>query len=155
MSDESRRRVEWGHLALLAVIVTVVLSYLFDARGVSLNTNNLLLVQPAAVIAVVLALLVLPQVVVRRARDEDTAKRWEERFKVLRVGALAAVFGVFVVFMERVGFDVATFAFTAIGLVICGERRIWLVIPFSAIFTVAVIYGYQLLVPYPFPLLVL
>lgn len=150
----TRRVIEWGHVALLAVFSAVVIAYLLDARRVSTKIGNLLLVEPASIIALVLVLLVLPQVLVSRAaRSPD--ERWEERFKVLRVAALAAAFGLMVFFMERIGFDVATFLFVAVGLFICGERKLWLIALFSAVFTAAVIYGYQLLVPYPFPLLVL
>lgn len=157
MSDESRRRIDWGHLALLAVITTVVIAYLLDARAVSLKTNNLLLVQPAAFVALALVLIIVPQLFVRRAAEVDTdaEARMEERMRMVRVAGLATLFGFFVFSMEAVGFDVATFVFITVGLVICGEKRIWLVVPFAAVFTVAVIYGYQLLVPYPFPLLVL
>jgi hypothetical protein len=56
---------------------------------------------------------------------------------------------------EMVGFDVATFLFTAIGVYICGERRLWVIALFSAILTLVIIYGYQSLVPFPFPLSVL
>lgn len=156
MKDQSTRRtVEWGHLILLAVISAVVIAYLLDARGVSLRTNNLLLVQPASILALVFVALVLPQVVVRRIADESAAERWAERLKLVRVAALAGAFGAMVFSMERIGFDVATFAFMVVGLWICGERRIWLVLLFAAVFTAGVIYGYQQLVPYPFPLTVL
>lgn len=151
----TRRSIEWGHLVLLVAIAAVVVAYLLDARATSLKTNNLLLVQPASVLALILVAIVLPQVVVRRIADEDAAARWAERMKMAKVFLLAAAFGLMVFSMERIGFDVATFLFMAVGLWICGERRVWLVGGFAAVFTVAVIYGYQQLVPYPFPLTVL
>lgn len=119
-------------------------------------------VEPAAILALILAALVLPQCFRRRdgeaqAGEEETAgppprQVWRELGKV---AALAAAFGAFALSLETAGFDVATFVFTALGIYICGERRLWLIGLFSAVFTVAIVYGYQMLVPYPFPLLVL
>lgn len=153
---KTRMKVEWGHLALLALICGVVIAYLLDARATSLRINNLLLVEPAAIIALVLAALVLPQCFRRPEEgaeaDGPARDSWTDLGKI---AALAAAFGAFALSLEAVGFDVATFLFTALGVYICGERRVWLIGVFSAVFTVAIVYGYQLLVPYPFPLLVL
>ena len=151
---QGRLVIMWGHLALLAVIVTVVVAYLIDARAVSTRINNLLLVQPAAILALILAACVLPQCFRRVAPEADTGPR-ESLTDLGKVAALAAAFGAFAVGLEIVGFDVATFLFTAAGLFICGERR-WLVnIAFSAIFTVLLIYGYGSIIPFPFKLVVL
>lgn len=151
-------RVDWGHLLLLIFICAVVIAYLLDARSVSLKTSNLALVQPAAIIALILAALVLPQCF-RRApleREGDAEETAQESWRELgKVAALAAAFGAFALSLETAGFDVATFVFVVLGLWICGERRLWLIGLYSAVFTVVIVYGYQLLVPYPFPLLVL
>lgn len=151
-------RVDWGHLLLLLLIVIVVVAYLLDARATSLKINNLLMVEPAAIIALIFAAIVLPQCFRRpAAADKETGgetapESWRDLGKV---AALAAAFGAFALLLETIGFDVATFVFTSLGIWICGERRLWLIGLFSAVFTVVVIYGYQMLVPYPFPLLVL
>jgi len=158
---KTRRKVDWGHLALLLLIVGVVVAYLLDARATSLKMQNLLLIQPAAIVALILAALVLPQCFRRQsegeaeAADKDEAPRRESWVDLGKVAALAAAFGVFAISLETVGFDVATFLFTALGIYICGERKLWVIGTFSAVFTVVIVYGYQLLVPYPFPLLVL
>jgi hypothetical protein len=154
---KTRGAVDWGHLALLALICGVVIAYLLDARATSLRTNNLLLIQPAAILALVLAAIVLPQCFRRREHEAVTGTpaskdSWRDLGKV---AALAAAFGAFALSLETVGFDVATFAFVALGIYICGERKLWLIALFSAVFTVGIVYGYQMLVPYPFPLLVL
>lgn len=151
--------VDWGHLALLASICGVIIAYLLDARATSLKVNNLALVQPASIIALILAALVLPQCFKRRAsgtEDEDALLAPKDSWRDLgKVAALAASFGAFTMLMETVGFDVATFVFVALGIYICGERKLWVIALFSAIFTAVIVLGYQLLVPYPFPLRVL
>ena len=163
-SGTGRRSIAWGHLAFLTFVSAVVIAYLFDARGVSLKVNNLLLVEPAAIIALILVACVLPQCFRRNDPPTSTAPRDDPavetqaanpRRELTRVGALAALLGVFSVFIEQIGFDVATFLFIAIGLVICGERRVWVIALFSAAFTVFVVYGYSTLVPYPFPMRIL
>jgi hypothetical protein len=159
---KARLRVDWGHLALLSVFCGVTVAYLLDARATSLKTNNLLLVEPGAILLLVLAAIVLPQCFSRAAAPAggppapaDAAARRARRLELGKVAALAAAFGAFAFSLETIGFDVANFLFTAFGLYVCGERRLWAVGLFSAAFTLAIVYGYQLLVPYPFPLTVL
>jgi hypothetical protein len=151
---EGRLVVMWGHLALLAVIGGVVIAYLLDARATSLRANNLLLVQPASILALILAALVVPQCFRRVAPDAPDAPT-ETLGDLGKVAALAAAFGAFAISLEIVGFDVATFAFMVIGLYICGERRWWLNLAFSIVFTVLLIYGYGAIIPFPFMLTVL
>jgi hypothetical protein len=148
---EGRLVVMWGHLALLALIGGVVIAYLLDARATSLRANNLLLVQPASILALILVALVVPQCFRRVAPDAPA----ETLGDLGKVAALAAAFGAFAISLEIVGFDVATFAFMVIGLYICGERRWWLNLAFSIVFTVLLIYGYGAIIPFPFMLTVL
>jgi len=152
MSTKPGRKVVWGHLLLLTVIVGVTVAYLLDARSVSLRANNLLLVQPAAILALILAALVLPGIFARadEIEDDETQKEtWSDLGRVaILIGALAGM----AFLLETIGFDVATFCFMVIGLAVCGERRWWVNLLFSAVFTVFLIYGYGTITPFPFPL---
>jgi hypothetical protein len=149
-SDRGRLEVQWGHLALLVLIAGVVIAYLLDARRVSLRTNNLLMIQPMALIALGLVAAVVPQCFRRAAKA-----RGESLGDLARIAMLAAAFGAFTLSMERVGFDLATFAFMLVALFVCGERRWWVLIGFSAVFTLLLVLGYGALIPFPFPLAVL
>jgi hypothetical protein len=153
-SSQGRLLVMWGHLALLAVIAAVVVVYLLDARATSLKVNNLLLVQPGSILALILVALVVPQCF-KRIPLSEAEERKENLSDLGKVGALAAAFGAFVTTLEVVGFDVATFLFMVVGLFVCGERRWWLILVFSAVFTALLIYGYGAMIPFPFPLTVL
>ncbi|KEQ04214.1 tripartite tricarboxylate transporter TctB family protein [Pseudorhizobium pelagicum] len=155
MSTKSGRKVIWGHLILLTVITGVVVAYLLDARGVSLRTNNLLLVQPAAILAFVLAAFVLPGIFPRADAAEEAETEGETRGDLVRVFILIAALAGLAFSLEVVGFDIATFAFMVIGLAVCGERRWWANLLFSAVFTVVLIYGYGTITPFPFPLTIL
>lgn len=154
---DQRRSVQWGHLALLVIIGLISISYLLDARATSLKINNLLLVQPAVLLALGFIALILPQIFPKRSASEldDKDTRRQKHLEIARVAVLAAAFGGFVFSLETIGFDAATFLFVAAGLYICGERRYWVIAAYSAVFTVLVVYGYQQLVPYPFPMLLL
>lgn len=152
-SKPGRIVVMWGHLALLAVIAAVVIYYWMDTRAVSMRTVNLLLVQPASIFALLLILGILPQCFRRLGEGEEIEK--ESLSDLGRVFALMAAFITFALSMQRVGFDVATFAFMVVGLFLCGERNWFLNIGFSAVFTALLIWGYGAIIPFPFPLTIL
>lgn len=157
--------VDWGHLLVATLIVAACIWYLFDARDTSLRTSNLIFIQPGVAFAVILYLLILPQcfhqVVDGKTEPEDTNDEpGEEKQDLtlrqfLRVGSLAAAFGVFVYTMETIGFDIAAWLFVVVGLFIAGERRWWVLAVFPLVFTALVVYGYSLLIPYPFPTLII
>jgi hypothetical protein len=154
--------IDWGHLLLLLFIGGWIGAYLIDTRATSLATNNLLLVQPTALIGLILCLVVLPQCFHRRdpasvavPSAETEAERRRELGELGKVALLAAAFGAFVSTLETVGFDIGCGLFTAVALYICGERRWWVVLLFTTIFTVGLIYGYRAMIPFPFPLRVL
>ncbi|WP_265502600.1 tripartite tricarboxylate transporter TctB family protein [Paracoccus beibuensis] len=154
MSSKPRRKVVWGHLVLLSVIVVTVIAYLLDARGVSTLPTNLLLIQPLSIFALILAAFILPGVFPRKdAAKEPVAG--ETRLELMRCLALIAALGLLAFTLERIGFDVATFLFMVATMAICGERRWWVNIGFSALFTILLIYGYGTITPFPFPLTVL
>jgi hypothetical protein len=154
----TRYRIEWGHLLLLLFIAGTVTWYLFDARGRSLNINNLLLVQPTAILALILCAVVLRQCFVPIVSDEDEVTpeaRREDLRAVLKVAVMAGAFGLFAFSLETIGFDVAAWLFVAVGLYICGERRWLVLVLFPTLFTAALIYFFRALIPFPLPTSVL
>jgi hypothetical protein len=141
------RRVAWAELGFVTVLAGGVLAYLIEARGVSLNPGNLLLLQPTALL--VLALwLVIALGCVRPAPDDKPAESWAD---FARSAAMVAAFGLFIVSMDRVGFDVAILGFTLLGIALGGERRVLPLLVVPPLFTLAVIHGFRWLIPYPFP----
>lgn len=155
MTPHPRHTVVWGHLALLAVIVATTIAYLLDARAVSTRTTNLILVQPLAILTVILAAIVLPGVFARKDPSDAQTQAGETRMDLARCVALIAALGFLAFTLEIVGFDIATFVFMVFAMAVCGERRWWVNLGFSAIFTVLLIYGYGTITPFPFPLTVL
>jgi hypothetical protein len=161
MSQISQRKiqVDWGHLLVATLIVIGCIWYLLDARDSSLRIGNLIFVQPAVIFAVILYVLILPQCF--RWSDTGASTSPDESNpdgpqtltlrQFLRVASLAAAFGLFIVGMETLGFDVSAWLFMIVGLFITGERRWWVLAVFPAVFAVLVVYGYDLLIPYSFP----
>lgn len=165
MTTSKKWKINWGHLALLAVIAGVVIAYLLDTRATSLRTNNLILVQPVSIFALFLVLVVLPQCFTRvdpnlpETEDDKplaaTPPQKETPLELAKIGILTGAFVALAFLMEKIGFDISVFAFLVLGLFICGERN-WIAnILFSAVFTVALIYGYGAIIPFPFPLAIL
>ncbi len=147
------RRIAWGELALVTALAALALAYLIDARSVSLSVNNLLLVQPTAILVLVLW-AVIAAGCLRRGADAAPAAAGDRAGR-LRTLAMVAAFGLFILALERIGYDVAMALFVAAGLFVGGERRpLWLVL-FPLAFTAAVILGFRALIPYPFPTAVL
>jgi hypothetical protein len=150
-----KKRIDWGHLAILALIFTWVIWYWMDARKTSLDTENLFVLQPLIFVALVLGALALPQVFRADKLPDELQPEDMNRAEFGRILALMVAYVLFVAAMFVVGFDFAVCIFSAVALYISGERRAWVMLVFSVLSTVLIIKGYQLLVPYPMPMVLL
>jgi hypothetical protein len=146
--EQTRRQPAWAELGLVTVLAAGVLAYLLEARGVSLDPQNLLLLQPTAWVVLGLWAVIAIGCLTRRA---DPAAPRETAAEILRVLAMVGAFGLFVAGLERVGYDVAICVFMLVGLLIGGERHPAALLLFPPLFTLAVIHGFRMLIPYPFP----
>lgn len=155
-------KVDYGHLVFLTIISGYVAWYLANTMSVSTHVNNILLVAPVAVFALVMALLIIPQCVQRVEQGEQNEEKPEqydplapklptERRQVMRMLTLGAALGIFVFSLAFIGFDVAIFLFALAAMAICGERRPHHLIPFAAAIAVVMVYGFKALMPYPMP----
>jgi hypothetical protein len=151
-------RVDRGHLLFVGLIAAAIIWYLFDARGVSTSINNLLLIQPVALFALAMIVLIIPQLFVRadhvaEEKEEEydplAPKLPTDRPQVIKMVTLGAALGVFVFALNIIGFDIAIFLFAAAAMLVCGERRPLHIIAFSAAVAVVAIYGFRALMPYP------
>ncbi len=147
--------IDWGHLLTVMAMAAWVLWYLADVRAASLDIENTLLVQPLCIVVLVMLLAVLPQCV-RKADLPDALKPEPlDRSSFLKILGLMLSFGAFVWVMFNVAFDLAVFSFCLVALAICGERRWWFMLIFGALAAVILVKGYQLLVPFQMPNVVL
>lgn len=164
-------KVDWGHLIVLILIAGATAWYLLDARAVSLKLNNLLLIQPLSIAALILCAVIVPQCFhfadeaevgkeIRTGENIDAADLMQpklptERREVIKMLSMGALLGLFVFSLPVLGFDAAIFLFCAIGMMICGERRPVPLILFPAAITVLMVYGFKALMPYPMPTAIL
>lgn len=149
-----RVSVDLGHLLLLAFIAGWVIWYAIDARRASPFIENTVLIVPASMLALLLcAVVALQTVTVRLADGRGTAGTESGHdFRALALPAgLMGLLGVYAVSLERIGFDLSTLLFVAGGMLVIGERRWKVVIPFAVIFSLAVVYGLKAILPLRMP----
>jgi type IV secretory pathway TrbD component len=153
-------KVDWGHLIVATTVAGLCSAYLLDARSTSRDIQNLLLVQPLALFALLMYLLILPQCFKPAdAVEEEAAPPPQQplgndaaqldRSNVLRVGVLAVALGLFVVSLNTIGFDVGIWLFSAVTMFICGERRPLPLLLYPTVLAVLLVYGFRALMPYP------
>ena len=152
-------RVDWTHLVFITLIAAFILWYWFDARSVSLSVNNLLLVQPLAIFALLMYLLIIPQCFRRADRvDEPEAPAVDdplaptlptERKELGRVALLGIALGLLVFSLNLLGFDIAIWLFALATMMICGERRPIPLAVYPLAVALVTVYGFRALMPYP------
>ena len=151
--------IEWLHLAFITVIAGFIVWYLLDARSVSLDIDNLLLVQPLAIFALIMYVLIVPQCFRRAdaldepeepaAADDPLQPKLPEGRALARVGFLGLALGAFVFSLNTIGFDLAIWLFALATMVVCGERRPIPLIVYPVAVALAAVYGFRALMPYP------
>jgi hypothetical protein len=152
-------RVDWGHLLFIALLAGAVLWYLLDARAVSLKVNNLLLVQPVAIFALLMVALIIPQCFQRADRDTASDQPAEddplapalprEARALIQIGIVALALGALVFTLNVIGFDIAIWLFCVVVMLVCNERRPLPLIVYPAALTLILVYGFRALMPYP------
>lgn len=147
--------VDWGHLLTVMALGAWALWYLADLRSVSLRLENTLLVQPLVFILLLLLLAVVPQCLRKEDLPADLHPEVLDRVSFLKILALMASFALCIWGMFTFGFDISVFLFCLVALAICGERRWWVILLFSSLATVILVKGYQLLVPFQMPNIIL
>lgn len=147
--------VDWGHLLTVMALGAWALWYLADLRSVSLRLENTLLVQPLVFILLLMLLAVVPQCLRKEDLPADLHPEVLDRVSFLKILALMASFALCIWGMFTFGFDISVFLFCLVALAICGERRWWVILLFSSLATVILVKGYQLLVPFQMPNIIL
>lgn len=147
--------VDWGHLLTVMALGAWALWYLADLRSVSLRLENTLLVQPLVFILLLMLLAVVPQCLRKEDLPADLHPEVLDRVSFLKILALMVSFALCIWGMFTFGFDISVFLFCLVALAICGERRWWVILLFSSLATVILVKGYQLLVPFQMPNIIL
>ncbi|EKF42570.1 hypothetical protein NA8A_10923 [Nitratireductor indicus C115] len=143
-------RLTLTHTAFLALVALVTSYISWSAIKASTKLFNLIVVVPVAAIIAILIVTIVASALRGKASDGAMPSRANTLGDILLLGC----FAVFCVALTKVGFDIATFIFVWIGIVLGGEKRIWLPPLFSALFTLILVKGFGALFPFPMPMLV-
>ncbi|TKW64701.1 MAG: hypothetical protein DI616_17780 [Paracoccus denitrificans] len=136
------------HAALLLIIVAVSGYITWSTVSASSKLENLVVVAPVCAAVAVLVVVLSVNMLRHPAAEANTSGIWGD---VL----LLVVFAMFCFMLIRIGFDLATFVFVWVGVLMSGGKGIWQPPLFAAIFTVILVYTFGSLFPYPMPTLVL
>lgn len=152
-----KTRLNFPELGLAGFFLVLSCWYLTDAYQASSSTENLLLILPAAVVVILLCLWVIGSTLFRSLRSEPQeaeadAEKQPKKKQVSVFGAMCILAG-FVLSMDWIGFDVATFLFMVALMFLQGERRpFWLGV-FPLGFAILVSLFFEYMIPYPMPML--
>lgn len=149
----------WQALFVLAMAAFCIW-YLIDTRSSSTNIQNLLLVQPAVVGALILCAILLYGILFRRASAEVEAPEEaedgaiadpEEKDDLRQIGLLMAFMIGYLCLIPYIGFDAASFVFMAATLLMQGERRpvIVIAVPLVAAIVMTLTFRTLMMVPIP------
>ena len=164
------KRIDFGHLMLVIFIEGAVIWYFYDAYTASSNIQNIILIAPASIIVIFLGLIVLYQIFRSdsiRVTDSTPLSQTHQRkpaddipqsldqlkeaaFLTSRFRTLIfiLIFGLYIFFLDIIGFDIATYLFLGIIMVLQGERRVWLIVAYSLLFGTVTIWFFGLMIPY-------
>ena len=142
-----------GNALLLAAFGGFTLWYMYDAWKASPRAENLVLIAPVGVLALVcIAVGAWLEVRSRLRRDPGEGGERPAPVSPRTVGLMAALV-LYVALMPYVGFDAATFVFAGGSAFAMGERRPATLLCFSVLLTVIVVVTFKLMQPVPLPVL--
>ena len=159
MSEESShvttgRGVQWGHLTFLAGVLGFLGYYLRDSWLAQASVSNLIFVLPVTLLSV-FTVVVIGIALVRR---KETAQGQGEQGgddNFLPLALSVALFALYVALLPTLGFDVGTFLFIAIVLVVLGERRPLFIGFYALAFSALTVLGLKAMIPTNIPTLLL
>ncbi len=163
MSSERGHRTDWEHLFFLAIVLIFLVWYLWTATAASPTFSNLILIAPIGAVAGILALYigaveifghtaVMKAAAFGQGAAAETAPSRFRTGSLTTIGLLMVLFGLFVVAIPYVGFDVATFVFVLATLWLLGERSVLFSLSLALGIAVALSIAALTLLTFPMPL---
>jgi hypothetical protein len=145
--------VDVSHLFVLLSIEAFCGWYLLDARASSTDIENLLLIQPAAILAFVVAIFILREVITISPVPGIVAPRPRlPSATMVKILGSMAMLGGYVGAMSFLGFDIATAAYVCGSLLVLGERRVAVLVIAPILFSAVTIFAFRQVVSIPLPL---
>ena len=125
--------MDLGEIAVACAIASLVGWYLWEAIAAQRSTQNLIMILPLSVLALALLSMVIAKAVRIREPGEVEGMRPLRAPVGLRIPLLMGFFGLFILVLPVLGFDVATAFFCLVCLLAQGERSLFK----AAVFAVA------------------
>lgn len=155
-----RRRiaVDWPDLAFATAIAAWCAWYCADAWAATADVENLILILPAAGVALVLYAVIargcMRAGIPREARSPPRRKPLDPAIGGKIAGTMAML--MLLAFLgPLVGFDVATFLYILVMLLLLGERRPLVLALAPLLFCIAEIWGFNSILSIPLPMLLI
>lgn len=138
-----------GHVAFLVVVAVAAAWYLNDVHARSRHVESTLLVSIVVPVLLFYAGIELVREL-RRFRDGVSSAWPADPGAAARVGALMGMFAVYVLSLPWLGFDVGTFLYIGISLLIQGRGSVigWVL---AALVAMGSSYGLKTVLPYDVP----
>jgi hypothetical protein len=149
--------VDIPHLLFVTAIAGWCAWYWLDAWMAAADIQNLSLIEPTAILAVVVYLLILPSCIRIRSAAHAAGPVLSPRpalvpaFRTRIIGAMLLL-ALYVAASVTIGFDVASFCYILATLLFLGERRIAVLLLASAGFCAVAIYCFDTILATPLPL---
>jgi len=143
------------HFLFLTAVVGFCAWYFLDAYAASNTLENLLLIEPAVIAAVILYFVILRSIIQVVPNEDAVAATRAPLSPLVRVrifGGMALLIA-YVALMGVIGFDVATVLYVAATLALLGERRPVMLIVLPLVFGLLVAYAFRQMVTVPVPTL--
>ncbi|HEY6259770.1 MAG TPA: tripartite tricarboxylate transporter TctB family protein [Xanthobacteraceae bacterium] len=158
--DIASRRITFDlpHALLVTAIAGWCLWYFLDARAASANVQNLVLIQPLAILVAILWITILRETIqvepTAEAQEQRPARREQlDGPTALKVFGSMGLLGLYVASMSAIGLDLATFVYVLASLFLLGERRLAVLLAVPVVFTAIVVIAFDRLLATPLPLL--
>jgi hypothetical protein len=133
-------------IGVVFCLIGFIVWYGLDAWQVSQSVENLILIVPIGIGALLLCVIELLRQFLGYSKPIENAQPVKEVFPVI------ALFSAYVLSLEWLGFDVATTLFVGVYLVMQGERRWVWVVGYSVCFGLFMAMFFAKMLPYPMPM---
>jgi hypothetical protein len=160
--DIAGRRITFDlpHALLVTAVAGWCLWYFFDARAQSANVQNLVLIQPLAILVAILWIVILRETIrvdlaVEAPAQPPAQCEPLDGATALKIFGSMGLLGCYVASMSAIGLDLATFVYVLASLFLLGERRVAVLLAVPVVFTAITVLAFDRLLATPLPLLLL
>jgi len=149
-------QANWGHILLATFIAGTCLWYFFDARSASQSLYNMIMIGPCVAVIMILYIMTLIMEIRVHAFDVESAVQEKTLRNLLepssiRTAAMMVLLVVYVLVLNPFGFEIASFLFIGLSLILQGENRFGRILIFSIIFSAFATWLIKLLSLAPIP----